>query len=147
MLVPRAPPKPRKQLQNQDFRDPGIRLKRGCSGSKTASRWGPAIPSWWVIERWSPFCAICLVTSTAGSLFLIFKMFGDNLWGPAVRQGSSVTVPGGREGGLEGALRAVSLCTCQLVCHRQAKITDWSIIWLKRAFHWMLFFVLIQTEI
>lgn len=142
-LYLKPPPKPPKQLQSQDLRKLWISLKCGCTGSKTAVWWGPYFPPRWMM---SPFCAIYTVTYDSCLSFPNFIMFGDSHWGPTLRQGDSVLVPGGRDRGMEVKAQGCGPCTCQLVCHRQAKITDWSIIWLKRAFHWRLF-KKIQTEI
>lgn len=81
---------------------------------------------------WSPW--------TADSPFLISKMFWGHSLGTISKTGKLSDSPRGREGGWRQRLRAADPYTCQLVCHRQATITDWSIIWLKRAFHLRLFF-------
>lgn len=94
----------------------------------------------WVMEGWSPLCAICLVTSDSW----LSLSEQQNVWGQSLGTGSktgklSDSPRGQRKGERRRGLRTAYLCTCQLVCHRQAKITGYSIIWLKRVFHLRLF--------
>lgn len=66
---------------------------------------------------------------TADSPFLISKMFLGRSLGTIRKTGKLRDSPrGDREEGWRRRLGAVDPCTCQLVCHRRATITDWSII-------------------
>lgn len=137
MLVSKTRTKPDEQPPSRGLREPGTDLKCGCSRLDSCSAEGGAapFPSGRVVHGWSHLCGHLRQLALLSNSERSGAASGDRQW-----DGKLNVRLRGQKRGIEAKTPGCHLRTCQMVCHSGAKVTGWSIIWLKSAFHLGLFF-------